>query len=267
MPPVETPVTPPVVPPVTPGPVTPPGPVTEVPGPVTEVPGPVTEVPVVPPVIPGPTTPGPVTPGPVTPGPVGPTTPGPVGPEVPPGPPGPTTPGPETPVIIPPIIPPVTTPPVTTPPVTEPPVTTEPPKPYEPYEPDYPVQPEPPIDLPTIIPIIPQPYPTPTMPRDPYPLISFAGTNLVNPGLNPGYVVTGVNPPMYQTTNPYQSQYYWGQHPYMQNMSDLARYNQVPGAPAQPFGLQAGPNFDWNQYLAQLAQTPAGPVAPGTGTA
>jgi len=68
-----------------------------------------------------------------------------------------------------------------------------------------------------------------------------------------------------QTTNPYQSQYYWGQHPYMQSLADLPYYNDVPEAPAVPFGLQAGPNFDWNQYLSQLAATPVGPVAPGTG--
>ena len=53
----------------------------------------------------------------------------------------------------------------------------------------------------------------------------------------------------------------------MQTKADLVNYNAVPEAPAQPFGLQAGPNFDWNQYLTQLAATPAGPVAPGTGTA
>jgi hypothetical protein len=104
-------------------------------------------------------------------------------------------------------------------------------------------------------------------PSVPYDVPYFPGTKLVNSGLNPGWVVTGVNPPMYQTTNPYQSQYYWGKRPLMQNMADLAKYNQVPEAPAVPFGLQAGPNFDWDQYLAQLAQTPVGPVAPGTGTA
>jgi hypothetical protein len=103
------------------------------------------------------------------------------------------------------------------------------------------------------------------MRRNPYPIPYFDGGGLVNPGLNPGYLVTAVNPPMYQTTNPYQSQYYWGQHPYMQSQADLPYYNDVPEAPAVPFGLQAGPNFDWNQYLSQLAATPVGPVAPGTG--
>ena len=107
--------------------------------------------------------------------------------------------------------------------------------------------------------------PTPQMPRNPYPIPHFAGGGLVDPGLNPGWLVTAVNPPMYHTTNPYQSQYYWGQHPHMQTASDLANYNAVPEAPAQPFGLQAGPNFNWNQYLTQLAATPAGPVAPVSG--
>ena len=109
--------------------------------------------------------------------------------------------------------------------------------------------------------------PTPVMKRNPYPIPTYSGNGLVNPGLNPGYLVTAANPPMYKTTNPYQSQYYWGQHPYMQTQADLVNYNAVPEAPAQPFGLQAGPNFNWNQYLTQLAATPAGPVAPGTGTA
>jgi len=110
----------------------------------------------------------------------------------------------------------------------------------------------------------PKPATLPTRPALPIP--TYLGGGLVNPGVNPGFLVTAVNPPRYQTTNPYQSQYYWGQHPYMQNMSDLANYNAVPAAPATPFGLQAGPNFDWNQYLTQLAQTSAGPVAPASGT-
>ena len=270
--PVEPPITPPVEPvPVVP-PVTPPGPVIEPPGPVIEPPGPVIEPPG--PVIepPGPVIepPGPVVPPVVAPpGPV--TPPGPVGPELPPGPPGPVTPGP----VVPPVVtPPVVTPPVVTPPVVTPPAppVTEPPKPFDPWDnPEPPVKPELP-NIPTwpinLLPIIFPPVRPPNMPPSvPYDVPYFPGTKLVNSGLNPGWVVTGVNPPMYQTTNPYQSQYYWGKRPLMQNMADLAKYNQVPEAPAVPFGLQAGPNFDWDQYLAQLAQTPVGPVAPGTGTA
>jgi hypothetical protein len=111
---------------------------------------------------------------------------------------------------------------------------------------------------------MPKPATLPT--RKALPIPTYNGAGLVNPGVNPGFVITAVNPPMYRTTNPYQSQYYWGQHPYMQNMSDLANYNAVPEAPAQPFGLQAGPSFNWNQYLTQLAATPAGPVAPAAPT-
>jgi hypothetical protein len=105
-------------------------------------------------------------------------------------------------------------------------------------------------------------------------LPNLAG-GLVNPGLNPGWMNQGVQP-MYGTTSPVQSQYYWGGHPYMPDYASLQNYNNVPAAPAVPWGLQqmSGP---LTSYLPQgfggttpvvppLQQTaykmPQAPIAP-----
>jgi hypothetical protein len=42
--------------------------------------------------------------------------------------------------------------------------------------------------------------------------------------------------PFYVGTTENQGQYYWGRHPYMQTLEQLANYNYVPNAPRQPFG-------------------------------
>ena len=78
-------------------------------------------------------------------------------------------------------------------------------------------------------------------------------SGLVNPGLNPGWMLQGANQPFYNTTSPTQDTYYWGAHPYAMNMGDLASYNNVPTAPATPFGTMAG----------QATPTRA-PTGPGT---
>ena len=71
--------------------------------------------------------------------------------------------------------------------------------------------------------------------------------DLANPGLNPGFVTAR---PYYNTTSPVQSQYYWGNHPYAYDQADLANYNQVPYAPAVPWGVQqAQAPFDINQFI------------------
>ena len=82
-----------------------------------------------------------------------------------------------------------------------------------------------------------------------------------NPGLNPGWIRPT---PQYQTTSPVQSQFYWGAHPYQLGPTfDPVAYNQVPGAPAQPFGLQQMYTpLDINTYLQGLNQFTTGPVAP-----
>jgi hypothetical protein len=56
---------------------------------------------------------------------------------------------------------------------------------------------------------------------------------LVNPGVNPGEVLGAIRP-AYQTTQPYQQQYYWGQQPYFAQRSDLVNYNQIPGGLPPP---------------------------------
>jgi hypothetical protein len=93
------------------------------------------------------------------------------------------------------------------------------------------------------------------------------GRTLTPLGVNPGFVVGAGQQPMYQTTNPYQSQFFWGQRPGYNTFEDLVQnYNRPPGAPAQGYGLQAGPaTFDVNQYIQSLNQNmpPApGPIAP-----
>lgn len=60
---------------------------------------------------------------------------------------------------------------------------------------------------------------------------------LVNPGLNPGYLGPVASIPDYQTTNPTDAQYYWGVHTPVNSQEDLANYNQLPlGAPTTPWG-------------------------------
>lgn len=77
------------------------------------------------------------------------------------------------------------------------------------------------------------------------PVVSSDGTTfnwgtpqpLVSPGINPGFVLAPASVPTYNTTNPTQSQYYWGVHPAVTNLAQLNTYNQnIPGAPAQPWG-------------------------------
>jgi hypothetical protein len=99
-----------------------------------------------------------------------------------------------------------------------------------------------------------------------------AGTPVNGPGLNPGLI--GQVQPFYHTTSPVQSQFYWGQHPYMATEADLANYNNIPSAPAVPFGIQTErAPFDVAQFIrqninpqtlaaAQGANPAVGPVAP-----
>jgi hypothetical protein len=72
---------------------------------------------------------------------------------------------------------------------------------------------------------------------------------LATGGLNPGFVTAQ---PFYNTTSPVQAQYYWGAHPYVQTAADLANLNNIPYAPAVPWGLQQPQApFDVNTFIAQ----------------
>jgi hypothetical protein len=89
---------------------------------------------------------------------------------------------------------------------------------------------------------------------------------LAQPGLNPGFIPTQ---PYYATTNDVQSKYTWNQHPYMQTAADLSHFNEVPGATAQPWGIQHGPEpFDVNTFIKNTINpaytAAAAGSAPGT---
>ena len=203
---------------------------------------------------------------------------------------------PPTPPITGPVIPPVTvtgqtgtnltepeTPPITGPVI--PPVTVTAPK-----DTGLTVPPTPPVVPPTVTPVTPEvpsvpitppvvvppatPTPTPTTPIPPtsstasVPPIQMSG--LVNPGLNPGWLVNGANQNFYNTNNPVQNTYYWGAHPYMMNPGDMSSYNNVPGAPATPFGLQNLQHpigYDaQGKPIYPTASAPATQAAKGPGT-
>ena len=91
---------------------------------------------------------------------------------------------------------------------------------------------------------------------------------LQNPGLNPGLVGAGIRP-AYDTSSPVQSQYYWGRQPFFNTVDDLAKYNQVPQAQQQPWGIQQG-NFEQPVDYAALntygpnmfMNAPAVPIQP-----
>ena len=81
------------------------------------------------------------------------------------------------------------------------------------------------------------------------------------PGLNPGFIQAQ---PFYHDTSPVQAQYYWGNHPFMNTAADLPNYNNIPSAPAQPWGLQQSYQpINLAQYLAALNQTGAAPAVAG----
>jgi len=91
-------------------------------------------------------------------------------------------------------------------------------------------------------------------------------TQFTQPGLNPGFIQSQ---PYYATTNDVQSKFTWNQHPYMQTAADLTRFNEVPGAGAQPWGIQAGPEpFDVNTFIKNTINpaytAAAAGSAPGT---
>jgi hypothetical protein len=122
---------------------------------------------------------------------------------------------------------------------------------------------------PSIITALFTPKPPPRPGYDPLDPIDWGSTGrtLTGLGVNPGWVMGPSQQPLYQATNPYQSQFFWGKRPGYQTLEDLAQnYNRPPGAPAQGYGLQAGPaTFDVNQYIQSLNQNmpPApGPIAP-----
>ena len=159
-----------------------------------------------------------------------------------------------------------------------PPLTPLQPTPVNPPAPVTPVVVEPPVTPPAgpapvevITPPTPYvPVPTPPVGEDPAtkfkgygpitPLMFGTAGQVNNPGLNPGFIQPS---PYYNTTSPVQSQYYYGQRPYQPGpVFDQALYNQVPNAPAVPFGLQQMYTpTDLNQYLNQFTQS-SGPVAP-----
>jgi len=93
---------------------------------------------------------------------------------------------------------------------------------------------------------------------------TLANPGLVNPGLNPGWLVNGANQNFYNTSNPVQDTYYWGAHPYMMNQGDMGSYNNVAGAPATPWGLQ---NFQEPVSYSSTGQPIYGPASPAAARA
>jgi hypothetical protein len=107
---------------------------------------------------------------------------------------------------------------------------------------------------------------------------------LINPGVNPGFVIGPARQPFYQTTSPVQSKYYYGTRPLIQTPDQIqATLQDRTRAPVTPFGLQQmQQGYDLNQVLNQINQTaldpnfvgynqyptvgyqPIGPVIPGT---
>jgi hypothetical protein len=116
--------------------------------------------------------------------------------------------------------------------------------------------------LPSILGMI-SPTSQPTQqPYGPIPPTNWgSAATLVNPGQNPGWFAGNFPKPAYQTTNPYQSQFFWGQHPYVGANQSRDIYNQTqPGAGTQGFGLQAGPGqYNTGQLLNQINQTALDP--------
>ena len=149
---------------------------------------------------------------------------------------------------------PKVTPPVVVPPVVVPPV-------VPPVVPSVPVTP--PVVVPPVVPktttttaVTPTTYTPGANETTPF-------TNgLVNPGLNPGWLAGGPAQPFYNTSSPSQAEFYWGAHPYMMNKGDMASVNNVPNAPATPWGVnnQQMPASYGTNGLPVYTPAPAAPT-------
>ena len=108
-----------------------------------------------------------------------------------------------------------------------------------------------------------QPQPTFTRPNyGPIPPVNWGSAGgLVNPGVNPGFVINPAQTPFYQTTDPVQSKYAYTQRPLIQRPEDiLPTWLDRANAPATAWGLQQGQQaYDLNQVLNQINQTPLDP--------
>jgi hypothetical protein len=84
---------------------------------------------------------------------------------------------------------------------------------------------------------------------------------LINPGVNPGFVIKPAQQPFYQTTSPVQSKYFYGTRPLIQTQDQITpTLMDRTYAPATPFGLQQmQQSYDLNQVLGQINQTALNP--------
>lgn len=96
----------------------------------------------------------------------------------------------------------------------------------------------------------------------PLPPIEFGKTGQLDlPGTNPGYFTSPT--PFYQTTSPVQSQFFWGTRPLQTGTFSQEAYNQVPGAPAVPFGIRGlDTPTNINEFLTSFNAPRTAPLAP-----
>jgi hypothetical protein len=119
--------------------------------------------------------------------------------------------------------------------------------------------------LPTVLGLIAGQPQGPTIRRPnygPIPPVNWgAAGSLVMPGVNPGFVINPAQTPFYQTTDPVQAQYYYGQRPLVTDPTQLeSTYLDRSQAPAVPWGLQQGQQqYDLAQVLNQINQQPLNP--------
>jgi hypothetical protein len=156
--------------------------------------------------------------------------------------------------------------PVVQPPVVQPPTVTEPPTTI-PYNPTLPVTP-PVVNVPNPPIVDDTKTPVDTTHYGSYTWGDVTPVKIPS-GLNPGLIKPT---PYYQTTDPAQSQYYWGSHPYQPGQTFNSQlYNNAVGAPATPYGVgHAQTAATAQDILARLqglypnlgTQTVTGPAVP-----
>jgi hypothetical protein len=79
-------------------------------------------------------------------------------------------------------------------------------------------------------------------------------------GVNPGYIIAPAAQPAYETTNPYQAQFNWGQRPLIKTMDELPNYTPPPTPGQQAWGLQQGQQqYDLSALLNAINQAPLSP--------